>query len=168
MKKIYTRQAKSFLAPDIGLYKRPPASQLIPYMVRASGTIRSTSMENRGPAINLISEGMNNAWAKIHRSMRPYFFTDIDDLFKGYSTGSDEPLLLPELEEMPHIHPSMHFCFDVLQDLDRATALLQQDPDAEDVSDTVFACWMGVYRATSRLEGIDRRIRSGKAFNGSK
>tara|TARA_R110002124_G_scaffold128157_23_gene288775 strand:+ start:4582 stop:4959 length:378 start_codon:yes stop_codon:yes gene_type:complete len=125
-------------------------------------------MTNRGPAINLISESMNNACAKIHRTMRPYFFTDIDNLFSGYSSDSEQPIELPDLDDMPHIHQSMHFCFDVLEDLDRATALLQKDPDAVDVSDAVFACWMGVYRATSRLEGVERRIKSGKAFNGSK
>lgn len=161
MKQIYTRQAKSFLVPDDRLYNRPPAHLMIAFMVRASGAIRSTSMENRSAAIGMVCQGINEAWAKIHRAMRPYFFTNIEHLF-----DEREGLALPDLQDMPHIHPSMHFCFDVLEDLDRVTALLQNDPHAEDVSDAVFSCWMGVYRATSRLKGIENRIRSGKAFNG--
>ncbi len=167
MRQIYTRQAKSFLAVDVGLYKRSPPAQMIPYMVRASGVIRSTSMQNRGPAINLVCESMRDAWANIHRAMRPYFFTDIGSLFESYVTQGEGPIDLPNLEEMGHIHPSMHYCFDVLEDLDRVTAFLQNDPNAVDVSETVFNCWIGIARATSRLDGIERRIKSGKAFNGT-
>ncbi|MCF5460863.1 hypothetical protein, partial [Pseudomonas syringae] len=75
---IYTRQAQSFLVPDLGLYKRGPAHQLIPYMVRMSGAIRSTSMKNRTAAVKMVQVSMHEAWAKIHRSMRPYFFQDIE------------------------------------------------------------------------------------------
>lgn len=159
---IYTRQAKSFLEADEGLYKRPAAHMMIAYMVRTSSLIRETSMANRSAAIGLITQGIYGAWAEIHRTMRPYFFTDIDKLFAGKSG-----ITLPELSEMPHIHQSMYFCFDLLEDLDRVTALLQNDPNAENVSDLVFNCWMAVYRATSRLKGIENRIKSGKAFNGS-
>lgn len=159
---IHTRQAQSFLEPDATLYNRPPAHQLVAFMVRASGAVRSTSMDNRTSAIMMLSQGINEAWAKIHRAMRPYFFTNIDHLFDGYAG-----MPLPDLQDMPHIHHSMHFCFDVLVDLDRATALLQNDPSVEDVSQEVFNIWMAVYRATSRIQRVENRILTGKAFNGN-
>jgi len=165
MRTIHTPQAKAFLDTEIRLYKRQPASQMIPYMVRASETIRSTSMANRAAAIKLIAEPMYLAWGAIHREMRPYFFSDIDGLFAPYK---EQPFELPSLEEMPHIHAGMHYCFDVLVDLDRVTALLQNDPSVGDeLTNKVFDCWNGVYRATSRLDGIAKRIRNGKAFNGT-
>lgn len=163
MTQIYSRQAQSFLVPDLGLYKRPPAHQMIPYMVRMSGAIRSTSMNNRSGAIKLVQANMHEAWAKIHRSMRPYFFKPIDELLEAYPGN---PIELPDLAEKPNIHEAMHFCFDTLVDLDRLTVLVQSDPSVEDSSDVVFACWNAVYRATSRVEGLENRIKSGKAFNG--
>lgn len=164
MATILSRQAKSFLVPDNGLYKRPPAHQIIPYMVRMSGLIRSTSMSNRTAAINMVQAGMYEAWAKIHRAMRPYFFTPIDSLLAAYPS---EAMELPNLSDMPHIHQAMHFCLDVLVDLDRLTVLMQSAPDAQETADTVFSCWNAVYRATSRVEGLEKRIKSGKAFNGA-
>lgn len=163
MSQIYSRQAQSFFVPDDGLYKRPPPHQLIPYMVRMSGVIRSTSMNNRAGAIKMIQANMNEAWAKIHRAMRPYFFKPIDPVMAAYAGTA---MGLPDLADKPNIHPAMHFCLDVLVDLDRLTVLVQSDPDAADGSETVFNCWNAVYRATGRVEGIEKRIRSGKAFNG--
>ena len=66
MTQIYTRQAKSFLVPDDGLYKRPPPHQLIPYMVKMSGAIRSTSMDHRKGAIKMVQENMMLALSLIH------------------------------------------------------------------------------------------------------
>jgi hypothetical protein len=163
MTQIYTRQAQSFLAPDEGLYKRPPPHQLIPYMVKMSGAIRSTSMQHRAGAIKQIQVNMNEAWAQIHRAMRPYFFRPFDEVLASYK-GS--PMELPDLNEKPNIHAAMHFCLDVIVDLDRLTILLQSDPTAEGAADTIFSCWNAVYRATGRVDGLVRRIESGKAFQG--
>lgn len=163
MAQIYTRQAQSFLAPDVGLYRRPPPHQLIPYMVKMSGAIRSTSMQHRTGAIKMVQANMNEAWAQIHRSMRPYFFTPIDAAIAGYP---GTPMELPDLSEKPNIHSAMHFCLDVLIDLDRLTILLQSDPDAEEFEATIFSCWNAVWRATGRVDGLVRRIESGKAFKG--
>jgi hypothetical protein len=163
MTQIYSRQAQSFLVPDTGLYKRTPPHQMIPYMVRMSGTIRSTPMHHRSAAIKLVQANMHEAWAKIHRHLRPYFFQQIDDVLERYPGSSIE---LPDLADKPNIHEAMHFCFDTLIDLDRLTVLLQSDPSIEDSSDVVFACWNAVCRATSRVEGLENRIKSGKAFNG--
>ena len=41
---------------------------------------------------------------------------------------------------------------------------IQADTDAADGADTIFNCWNAVYRATGRVEGIERRIKSGKGF----
>ncbi|HBO2935410.1 TPA: hypothetical protein L4R50_000406 [Pseudomonas aeruginosa] len=158
---IYTRQAQSFLTPDDGLYKRPPPHQIIPYMVRMSSAIRSTSMANRTGAIKMVQANMNEAWAKIHRALRPYFYNPIGELLAQYPAA---PIELPNLDDMPHIHASMHFCLDVLEDLDRLTVLIQADTNATDGADTIFNCWNAVYRATGRVEGIERRIKSGKGF----
>ena len=158
---IYTREAQSFLAPDDGLYKRPPPHQLIPYMIRMSRAIRSTSMANRTGAIKMVQGSMNEAWAKIHRAMRPYFYRPIDELLAKYPSS---PIELPILDDMPHIHAAMHFCFDVLEDLDRLTVLIQADTNATDGADTIFNGWNAFYRATFRVEGIERRIISGKGF----
>lgn len=163
MSHIYTRQAQSFLVPDDGLYKRPPPHQLIPYMVKMSGAIRSTSMVHRAGAIKMVQANMNEAWAKIHRAMRPYFFKPIDELIAAYQ-GS--PMELPDLSEKPNIHTAMQFCIDVLVDLDRLTILVQSDPNAVDGAETILACWNAVYRATGRVEGLEKRIKSGKQFGG--
>ncbi len=163
MAQIFTRQAQSFLVPDDGLYKRPPPHQLIPYMVKMSGAIRSTSMQHRTGAVKMVQANMNEAWSQIHRCLRPYFFKPIDDAIAAYP-GS--PLSLPDLSENPKIHSAMHFCLDVLIDLDRLTILLQSDPEAEDAADTIYSCWNAVYRATGRIDGLVRRIESGKAFKG--
>lgn len=160
---IYTRQAQSFLVPDLSLYKRGPAHQMIPHMVRMSGAIRSTSMKNRTAAVKMVQVSMHEAWAKIHRSMRPYFFQDIQAVLDAYP---GTPMELPDLADMPNIHESMHFCFETLIDLDRTVVLLQSDQNVVDSSDLVFNCWSAVFRATSRAEGIEKRIKSGKAFNG--
>lgn len=163
MTQIYTRQAKSFLVPDDGLYKRPPPHQLIPYMVKMSGAIRSTSMDHRKGAIKMVQENMMLAWASIHRAMRPYFFKPIDDVIAAY-VGT--PMPLPDLKDQQHIHAAMHFCIDVLVDLDRLTILVQSDPDATDGAETILACWNAVYRATGRVDGLEKRIKSGKQFGG--
>ncbi|HDS1721818.1 TPA: hypothetical protein QEM58_000369 [Pseudomonas putida] len=163
MTQIYTRQAQSFLVPDDGLYKRPPPHQLIPYMVKMSGAIRSTSMDHRKGAIKMVQENMMQAWASIHRAMRPYFFKPIDEVIAAYA---GTPMPLPDLDEKQHIHSAMHFCIDVLVDLDRLTILVQSDPDATDGADTIHACWNAVYRATGRVDGLEKRIKSGKQFGG--
>lgn len=163
MSHIYTRQAQSFLVPDDGLYKRPPPHQLIPYMVKMSGAIRSTSMAHRAGAIKMVQANMNEAWARIHRAMRPYFFKPIDEVIAAYQGSSME---LPDLSEKPNIHTAMHFCIDVLVDLDRLTILVQSDPHAVDGAETILACWNAVYRATGRVEGLEKRIKGGKQFGG--
>lgn len=163
MTQIYTRQAQSFLVPDEGLYKRPPPHQLIPYMVKMSGAIRSTSMENRKGAITMVQANMMQAWASIHRAMRPYFFKPIDEVVAAYQ---GKPMPLPDLSDKQHIHAAMHFCIDVLVDLDRLTILLQSDPDAVDGAETIHACWNAFYRATGRVDGLEKRIKSGKQFGG--
>ena len=118
-------------------------------------------MANRTGAIKMVQANMNEAWAKIHRALRPYFYKPIDELLAKYPAS---PIDLPKLDDMPHIHASMHFCLDVLEDLDRLTVLIQADTDAADGADTIFNCWNAVYRATGRVEGIERRIKSGKGF----
>lgn len=163
MTHIYTRQAQSFLVPDDGLYKRPPPHQLIPYMVKMSGAIRSTSMQNRTGAIKMVQANMKEAWASIHRAMRPYFFKPIDGVIAEY-LGT--PMPIPDLSDKQHIHVAMHFCIDVLVDLDRLTILVQSDPDSTDGAETIFACWNAVYRATGRVDGLEKRIKSGKQFGG--
>lgn len=71
----------------------------------------------------------------------------------------------PDLSEKPNIHVAMHFCLDVIVDLDRLTILLQSDPNADDTAaDTIFLCWNAVSRATERVDGIVRRNESGKSF----
>lgn len=163
MTHIYTRQAQSFLVPDDGLYKRPPPHQLIPYMVKMSGAIRSTSMQHRSGAIKMVQANMMEAWAGIHRAMRPYFFKPIDEVVAAYQGN---PMPLPDLADKQHIHEAMHFCIDVLVDLDRLTILAQSDQDATVDADTIFACWNAVYRATGRVDGLVKRISSGKQFGG--
>lgn len=159
---IHSRQAQSFLVPDDKLYKRRPPHQIIPYMVRMSGAIRSTSMHNRTGAVKMVQANMLEAWAKIHRAMRPYFFMPIDGVVANYPCT---PIALPSLEDMPQIHTAMHFCLDVLVDLDRLTMLVQSDANCVEGDETIFGCWNAVYRATGRSEGIERRIKSGKGFN---
>jgi len=44
--------------------------------------------------------------------------------------------------------------------------LIQSDPDAKDGADTILACWNAVYRATGRVDGLEKRIKSGKQFGG--
>lgn len=161
MSLIHSRQAQSFLVPGDALYKRRPPHQIIPYMVRMSSAVRSTSMNNRTGAVKMVQANMLEAWAKIHRAMRPYFFMPIDDVLANYPSS---PIELPSLDDMPHIHSSMHFCLDVLVDLDRLTMIVQSDADAVDGDETIFGCWNAVYRATGRSEGIERRIKSGKGF----
>jgi hypothetical protein len=163
MIQIYSRQAQSFLVPDAGLYKRTPPHQMIPYMVRMSGAIRGAAFQHRSAAIKLVQANMHEAWALIHRHLRPYFFQPIDAVIDAYQ-GS--PIELPDLVEKPNIHEAMHFCFDTLLDFDRLTILLQTDRNVEDSSDVIFSCWNAISRATSRVEGLERRIISGKAFNG--
>lgn len=163
MTQIYTRQAQSFLIPDEGLYKRPPPHQLIPFMVKMSGAIRSAPMQHRAGAIKQVQINMDAAWAQIHRAMRPYFFTDFEKVLAAY-TGT--PVELPDLSEKPNIHAAMHYCLDVVIDLDRLTILLQSDPNAVDAADTIFSCWNALYRATGRVDGIVRRVESGKGFKG--
>jgi hypothetical protein len=160
---IYTRQAKSFLSPDDGLYKRPPVSQLIPYMVRMSGAIRSAPIAHRSAAVNMASAGMLEALAKVHRGLRPYFFRPIDDVIAGYGAT---PIELPDLAELPQIHNAMHFCFEALVDFDRLVMLLQSEPEQEVVGDEVFALWSAMSRVANRSQGIEGRIKSGKAFKG--
>lgn len=77
MTRIYSRRAQSFLVPDDGLYKRPPPHQLIPNMVKISGAIRSAPMLHRSSAIKQVQTNMNEAWAQIHRALRPCFFLAI-------------------------------------------------------------------------------------------
>lgn len=164
MTRIYSRQAQSFLAPDDGLYKRPPPHQLMPYMVKMSGAIRSAPMQHRSGAIKQVQTNMNEAWAQIHRALRPYFFSRFDEVLAQYK---GTPMDLPDLTEKPNIHVAMHFCLDVIVDLDRLTILLQSDPQADDTAaDTIFSCWNAVSRATGRVDGIVRRIESGKGFQG--
>lgn len=163
MTHIYTRQAQSFLVPDDGLYKRPPPHQLIPYMVKMSGAIRSTSMQHRTGAIKMVQANMMEAWANVHRSLRPYFFKPIEGVLAAYQGNAME---LPDLTDKQHIHQAMHFCIDVLVDLDRLTMLVQSDADATDGADIIFACWNAVYRATGRVDGLEKRIKSGKQFGG--
>ncbi|KQW19847.1 MULTISPECIES: hypothetical protein [Pseudomonas] len=160
---IYTRQAQSFLIPDEGLYKRPPPHQLIPFMVKMSGAIRSTPMQHRAGAIKQVQINMDAAWAQIHRAMRPYFFTDFEAVLAEYA---GTPVELPDLSEKPNIHMAMHYCLEVVVDLDRLTILLQSDPNAVDAADTIFSCWSGLYRATGRVDGIVRRVESGKGLKG--
>lgn len=166
MPQIYTRQAQAFLVPEDGLYSRKPPHQLMPFMVRMSGAIRSTPMKNRTGAIKMVESHMHEAWAAIHREMRPYFFDDMARITEAYAPYKGRALELPEASFMEKIHPSIHFFLDVLVDLDRLTMLLHSDPTADEVSERVVRCWSALYRATARAEGLENRIKSGKAFNG--
>lgn len=84
----------------------------------------------------------------------------------AYGPYMGRALDLPDQTFMEKIHPSIHFFLDVLVDLDRLTMLLHSDPSADDVSDKVIRSWNALYRATARAEGLENRIKSGKAFNG--
>ncbi|MFL1449095.1 hypothetical protein ACI77O_11940 [Pseudomonas tritici] len=167
MSQIYTRQAQAFLVPEVGLYNRPPPHQLVPFMVRMSGVIRSTSAANKTAAIRMVEGHVFEAWGKIHREMRDYFFTDIEAVTRAYSPYQGRAIDLPVLADLDKIHQSLHFCFDVLVDLDRMTMLLHSDSDAVEVSDRVLRCWNALYRVTARSEGLENRIKSGKSFNGA-
>jgi hypothetical protein len=164
MRLIYTPQAKSFLTTDIRIYGRIPG-QIIPYMVRASGVVRQVPYERRGAAMKVLREQPYQAWAEIHRELRPYFFTDLGTVTDALQKQGESPIELPDLESMPHIHPSLHYLFDMIEDLDRMTALLLQEPESEDVDDRVKQCWQGMARIPTRLDGLAKRLLSGKAFN---
>lgn len=161
MRLIYTRQAKSFLVTDEGLYGRPAAPMMIEYMVKASDLILFVPEAKRKGAIRTITQIMHEAWKKVQLQLDrcPAAGDSVD-------MGSREGLPLPDLSARPEIHTSMHFCFDVLEDLDRLTAYIQSDPYAEHLSNLVFNCWMAVYRAADRFELIDKRIRSGGSHTG--
>lgn len=161
MTQIYTRQAQSFLIPNSGLYRRPPPHLVMPYMVRMSGAIRSTDMANRTAAVKMVQANMMTAWAVIHRAMRPYFFKDIQPVIEGWPQAG---IHLPDMADNEHVHQAMHFCLDVIVDLDRLTMLLQAEAGDEE-SATIFECWNAVNRATSRVRGLEGRIKSGKGFS---
>lgn len=165
MRLIYTPQAKSFLSPEIVLYKQRPPAQLIPYMVRASGVVRQIPYERRQPAIKVLREQPYIAWAEIHRELRPYFFTSVDGLFEPFIGEGSMPIALPDLDGMNHIHNSMHYMYDMLEDLDRVTAFLRSDPSLEDADERIQRCWQGFARTTHRLDGTAKRLLSGRAFN---
>lgn len=167
MRHIYTRQAQAFLVPEVGLYNRQPPHQLVPFMARMSGAIRTVSMANRTGAIRMVESHVFEAWAKIHRDMRPYFFTDIAKTIESYAPYKNRTVALPSAGDLEKIHPSLLFCLDVLVDFDRLTMLLHSDPNEPEVSEKVLRCWNALYRTTGRAEGLENRIKSGKAFNGA-
>lgn len=152
MKIIYTPEAQSFFSPDVCPYGNP-APQLVPFMVRMSQAIRLYQPDQRRGVIVQVSEPLYEAWSVIHRLMRPYFFRPFE------LVDDREGMEIPVSEINIHVHSSMLFCLDMVEDLDRLAALLRHY-EADEASDKIYECWRALQRVMDRSGRLEHRLRS--------